>query len=220
MLETYRTIARPGTAELEIKKSRFICHLERVSTDEYARAFIGQVKKQHWDANHNCSAYVLGDRGEVQRSSDDGEPSGTAGVPMLHVLLKREITDTVAVVTRYFGGTKLGAGGLIRAYGQAVSNAVNAVGIVERQERVQVAVVAEFEDAGRLEHGLRADNNVPDEVFYADRVTMHITLDPAGLPDFAAWVAEQTSGRATVEQHRTVYTEVPYAPETQAMSTR
>jgi uncharacterized YigZ family protein len=216
VLDTYRTIARDGEIELEIRKSRFICHLGRATTDEEARAFIGDLKKRHWDANHNCSAYILGDRGEIQRSNDDGEPSGTAGVPMLNVLLKRELTDTVAVVTRYFGGVKLGAGGLIRAYGQAVSDAIGAVGIVERQELAQVALVASFEDAGRLENALRIDGREPDAVEYAEHVTILLTIDPAALPDFEAWVAEQTSGRARVERRQTVYAEVPYIAGTQA----
>jgi uncharacterized YigZ family protein len=209
MRHVYRTIARPGSVELEIRKSRFICQLARASSDEDARAFIAEVKKRHWDANHNCSAYIVGDRGDIQRTSDDGEPSGTAGVPMLNVLLKRELTDTVAVVTRYFGGVKLGAGGLIRAYGQAVSDAINDVGIVVRKELRQVAVTAGFEDAGRLENAFRADGREPDDVAYGERVTILLTLDPADVPDFEASVAEQTSGRATVETRRTVHAEVP-----------
>jgi uncharacterized YigZ family protein len=209
MHDVYRTISHPGSAELEIRKSRFICHLGRVTSDNDARAFIADRKKRYWDANHNCSAYVVGDRAEIQRTSDDGEPSGTAGVPMLNVLLKRELTDTVAVVTRYFGCTKLGAGGLIRAYGQSVSEAIAKVGIVVRKELSQVAVIASFEDAGRLEHALRADGREPDSVDYGEMVTIALTLDPAEVPDFDAWVAEQTSGRATVEPRGTVYTEVP-----------
>jgi uncharacterized YigZ family protein len=209
MDHVYRTIARAGSIEMEIRKSRFICHVQRAGSDEEARAFIAGIKKRHWDANHNCSAYVVGDRGDVQRTSDDGEPSGTAGVPMLNVLLKRELTDTVAVVTRYFGGTKLGAGGLIRAYGQAVSAAIDEVGIVVRRELAQVAVIASFDDAGRLENGFRSDGRDPDDVQYGERVTMLLTIDPADVPEFAASVAEQTSGRATVETRRTVYAEVP-----------
>lgn len=213
MLSTYRTIARSGTTELEIKKSRFICNVGRATSDEAARDFINDLKKQHWDANHNCSAYIVGDNGDVQRTSDDGEPSGTAGVPMLNVLLKRELTDTVAVVTRFFGGTKLGAGGLIRAYGQSVSQAIDAVGIVERKELKQIAVTASFEDAGRLENGLRADGRDPDDVAYTESVTILLTADPADVPDLSAWAAEQTSGRATVEERQTVYAEVPYEPD-------
>lgn len=213
MTAPYRTIARPGSIELEIRKSRFICTIARAHSDEEARAFIADLKKRYWDASHNCSAYVLGDRGDIQRTSDDGEPSGTAGVPMLNVLLKRGVTDTVAVVTRYFGGIKLGAGGLIRAYGQAVSDAIDAVGIVERRELSQVAITASFEDAGRLENTLRSEGREPDDVAYAENVTILLTLDPADVPGLETMVAEQTSGRATVEQRQSVYAEVPHVAE-------
>lgn len=206
----YRTIATTGSAELEIRKSRFICTIGRASSDEEARQFIAELKKQYWDASHNCTAYVIGDRGDVQRTSDDGEPSGTAGVPMLTVLTKRGLTDTVAVVTRYFGGTKLGAGGLIRAYGQAVSAAIDRVGIVERRELAQVTITASFEDAGRLENALRSEGREPDDVTYSENVAILLTLDPAHVPGLEATIAEQTSGRATVEHRQTVYTEVPY----------
>ena len=117
-----RLIAGPGEHELEIKKSRFICSIDRAESEAEARAFHERLKKKYWDANHNCLAYLIGERNEFQKANDDGEPSGTAGVPMLEVLKKRKLINTVAVVTRYFGGTKLGAGGLIRAYGQSVSN--------------------------------------------------------------------------------------------------
>lgn len=125
------TIKTDFINEEEIKKSRFICHLKRISSEEEARDFIAKIKKEHWKANHNCSAYTLGDRQEIQRTSDDGEPSGTAGVPMLEILKKKEIINVCAVVTRYFGGIKLGAGGLIRAYAGSVNHAVEAVGLVE-----------------------------------------------------------------------------------------
>lgn len=209
MLEQYRTVARGGSVELVIKKSRFICSVERATSDDEAREVIARLKREHWSANHNCSSYILGDRGETQRTSDDGEPSGTAGVPMLTVLQKRGLTDTVAVVTRYFGGVKLGAGGLIRAYGQAVSDALDVVGIVERRELAPLAIIAEFEDAGRLENSLRADGREPDDVEYAERVTIRLTIDPADVPGIEASIAEQTSGRATVERHEPVYTLVP-----------
>ena len=124
-----RTIAAGGQHEIEIKKSRFICTLARVESEAGAKAILEGLRKRYWDANHNCYAYTIGERGEHQKASDDGEPSGTAGVPMLEVLRRRDVVDTLAVVTRYFGGTLLGAGGLIRAYGQAVSDAIDAVGI-------------------------------------------------------------------------------------------
>src|SRR5215211_2540047 len=128
-----RTIAAPGSHEIVIKKSRFICTLARAATEDEARAAIETVRRRSWDASHNCSAYRVGPGGHLQRTSDDGEPAGTAGAPMLAVLTRRDLTDTVAVVTRYFGGILLGAGGLIRAYGQAVSEAIDVIGIVERR---------------------------------------------------------------------------------------
>lgn len=124
MIERYRTIKENGQSEIEIKKSRFICSLKRIESEEEAKNFIQEIKKEHWKANHNCSAFVIGEKNEIQRSSDDGEPSGTAGVPMLEVLKKNQLINVAAVVTRYFGGTKLGTGGLIRAYTHAVSSIV------------------------------------------------------------------------------------------------
>ncbi|MEW8974906.1 MAG: YigZ family protein, partial [Exiguobacterium sp.] len=116
-LSNYYTVKENGFHEIIIQKSRFITYLARATTEEQAQAFISELKKKHHNANHNCSAYVIGERNEIQKANDDGEPSGTAGVPMLEVLKKRDLRDTVVVVTRYFGGIKLGGGGLIRAYG-------------------------------------------------------------------------------------------------------
>lgn len=130
----YKTIANDGIVEEEVKKSRFICHLKRVKSEEEARTYITQIKKEHHKANHSCSAMIIGEDGQLKRSSDDGEPSGTAGVPMLTVLEKQELTNVVAVVTRYFGGIKLGAGGLIRAYAGSVAHAIEEIGKVEVKE--------------------------------------------------------------------------------------
>ncbi|WEV60956.1 YigZ family protein [Streptococcaceae bacterium ESL0729] len=130
--------------EEEIKKSRFICQLKRVYTEDEAREFIQSVKKEHYKATHNVSAFTLGDKQEIQRSSDDGEPTGTAGIPMLEILKKRGIVNVVAVVTRYFGGTKLGAGGLIRAYGGAVAHALDGVDLVKKIEQQEVAIVLDY----------------------------------------------------------------------------
>ena len=143
-MEDYRTIRENGIHEIEIKKSRFICHLRRVKSEEEAQVFIEEVKKEHWKATHNCSAYTIGLNDEIQRAHDDGEPSGTAGVPMLEIFLKRELKNVAAVVTRYFGGTKLGAGGLIRAYGGAVNEAVNNIGVVERQLQQLIDVTVTY----------------------------------------------------------------------------
>lgn len=204
-----RTIAAPGTHEIVIKNSRFICTLARAATEEEARATIDEVKRRNWDANHNCSAYRVGPGGQFQRTSDDGEPSGTAGVPMLEVLSRRELTDTVAIVTRYFGGTLLGAGGLIRAYGQAVSGAVDAVGIVERRPLMLVEVDADYADAGRLENALRVAGYTLGPITHGTAVTFEIRLDEPDLPSFETWLADTTNGRSHARVSGQILVEVP-----------
>jgi uncharacterized YigZ family protein len=191
-----RTIAANGTHEIVIKKSRFICTLVRVATEEEARAAIEQAKRTYWDANHNCSAYRIGLGGRYQRSNDDGEPAGTAGAPMLAVLNKRDLTDTLAIVTRYFGGTLLGAGGLIRAYGGAVTEAVDAVGIVERRPVQLIAVGADYADAGRLENALRASTYQLGGITHGADVQFEVRMDERELPAFTEWLAENTNGRS------------------------
>src|SRR6478609_1018641 len=132
MLSTYFTVKKEGNDEQMIRKSRFIGYVKRVETEEAAVNFIQEIKKKHHDATHNCSAYIIGEHDQIQKANDDGEPSGTAGVPMLEVLKKQKLKDTAVVVTRYFGGIKLGSGGLIRAYGRATSEGISATGTVER----------------------------------------------------------------------------------------
>lgn len=149
------TIAAPVEHELVIRKSRFVTLAAPVGSPEDADALIASVKRRYWDAGHNCSAQVTGLLGDRARSSDDGEPSGTAGVPMLEVLRRREVTDVVAVVTRYFGGIKLGAGGLVRAYSSAVSEAMDMAALVDRRVLDQVRIAAPHADAGRFDNLLR-----------------------------------------------------------------
>jgi uncharacterized YigZ family protein len=204
-----RTIAADGSNEIVIKKSRFICHLRRVETEEDARAAIDAIKKRYWDANHNCSAYRIGPEGRFQRTSDDGEPAGTAGAPMLAVLNKRELNDVVAIVTRYFGGTMLGAGGLIRAYGQSVTDAVDAVGIVERRPVKLIAVEADHAEAGRLEHALRTAGYELGPVSHGANVTFEIRMNEHDLPAFAVWLAEATNGRSRAAVAGEIEIEVP-----------
>ena len=136
----FRTIKEDGQVQEEIKKSRFICYAKRVYSEEEARDFITAIKKEHYKATHNCSAFIVGERSEIKRTSDDGEPSGTAGVPMLGVLENHNLTNVCVVVTRYFGGIKLGAGGLIRAYAGSVALAVKEIGIIEIKEQAGIAI--------------------------------------------------------------------------------
>ncbi len=171
----YITIASEGRFEEDIKKSRFICHLKRIRTEDEARDFIQDIKKKHHKANHNCSAFILGERSQIKRSSDDGEPSGTAGVPMLACLEKLHLTNVVAVVTRYFGGIKLGSGGLIRAYSGNVSHAVEAIGRVDVKEQQGIHLTlsyAQYQDLGAflnryqlVENGTLFSTDVQTEVF-------------------------------------------------------
>jgi len=204
-----RTIAANGSHEIVVKKSRFRCTLARAASEDEARTAIEDVRRRHWDASHNCTAYRVGPGGHLQRTSDDGEPAGTAGAPMLAVLARRDLTDTVAVVTRWFGGVLLGAGGLIRAYGQAVSDAVDAVGVVERRPVALVAVEADHADAGRLEHALRGAGYALGAVTHAARVGFEIRVAEPEVPAFAAWLAEATNGKSAARVAGTVHVEVP-----------
>src|SRR5699024_3754884 len=155
-MNTYRTIAGPASAELEIKRSRFLGELTRVESKEEAREVVAGARSKYWDARHHCSAFLLGAGQEVQRSSDDGEPAGTAGAPMLEVLRGAEVSDVVAVVIRWFGGTLLGAGGLVRAYSDSVRAALDAAKIIERHLLTEVEVTLGHDVAGRFEADIRS----------------------------------------------------------------
>ena len=151
-----QTIQKDCRTEIVIEKSRFICTLKKVGSETEAQEFIKSIKKEFWDATHNCSAYIINDM--QQRSSDDGEPSGTAGVPMLEVLRKKSLTGVAAVVTRYFGGIKLGAGGLVRAYTNSVVHAVEEAGLARRVEMAVFALSAPPGEAGRIMNKLYNQN--------------------------------------------------------------
>lgn len=209
MIDHYFTIAQNGQHEIEIKKSRFICFMKRVDTEEEAKAFIAEIKKEHWKANHNCSAFILGDHSEIQRSSDDGEPSGTAGVPMLEVLKKQELINVVAVVTRYFGGTKLGAGGLIRAYSRAVSEAIEAIGRVEGKLQQEVSLLIDYAQLGKLQNFLEASPYTTKDTLFTERITVICLVDEEKVAHFIDEVTELLSGQFTYEEGDTSYHELP-----------
>lgn len=200
MIERYLTVKEDGQSEIEIKKSQFICSFKRVTTEEEAKTFIQAVKKEHWKANHNCSAFVIGDKSEIQRSSDDGEPSGTAGIPMLEVLKKNELINVVAVVTRYFGGIKLGAGGLIRAYTQAVSHGLTEIGIVEGTLQQELAVAITYPQLGKLENFLELQQVTVKETRYTDQVIVVCMVDETDISQFKATVTELLNGQVTFEK--------------------
>ncbi|WP_019357266.1 YigZ family protein [Streptomyces sp. AA1529] len=195
----YVTVAGEGVHETEVNRSRFRCALAPAATEAEAQEFIARIRRQHPGANHNCSAYVIGADAGTQKANDDGEPGGTAGVPMLQMLLRREVRYTVAVVTRYFGGVKLGAGGLIRAYGGAVGEALDAVGTVTRRRFRLLTVTVGHERAGRLENELRATGREVREVRYGAEVAIEVGLPDADLAGFRSWLADATAGSARVE---------------------
>lgn len=208
-----RMIARDGQHEIEIRKSRFICSLFRVTTEDQARAHIEAMRKQYWDATHNCTAWAIGPGLQLQRSSDDGEPSGTAGIPMLEVLRRREITDTLAVVTRYFGGIMLGAGGLIRAYGGAVSAAIDEIGVVELKPLQVLTLTASYDDAGRIENAIRASDYSLENVDYTTDVTFELVMAPDQVDPFRHWIGELTNGAIEPADAGIRHVEVPTTTE-------
>ena len=207
-MENYRTIKENGIHEIDIKKSRFICHIKRVETEEEAIAFIDEIKKEHWKATHNCSAYTLGMNDEIQRAHDDGEPSGTAGVPMLEIFLKRGLKNVVAVVTRYFGGVKLGAGGLIRAYGGSVNEAVNTIGVIERQLQLLIDVTVDYSQSGGVEHSLRQANHTIQDISYTENVTFHCVVPVEEEEDFKQDIINWTSDTAKITVGKKAWIEV------------
>ncbi len=200
MADRYLTVAGTGVHEIEIRRSRFLCALAPVTSEDVAREVIAARKKTDPAARHHCHAFVLGADGRVQRSSDDGEPAGTAGTPMLEVLRRRELTDTVAVVTRYFGGVLLGAGGLIRAYGQAVSEAVDVVGVREYRRLRLVEVVVDYDRAGRLENDIRSSPYLLHATRFEDVAHFDVGLAPDQADAFHAWLADLTGGEALAEE--------------------
>ena len=207
MQATYKTIKTDGLAETEIKKSRFLCHLKRVTSEEEAKAFIQGIKKEHWKANHNCSAYLIGEHSEIQRSSDDGEPSGTAGVPMLEVLKKNDLINVCVVVTRYFGGIKLGAGGLIRAYSHAVSHGLQTVGLVMGKLQQEISLDLDYSLLGKLQNSL--PETTIKETIFAEKVTVICRVDEEQVENFEAEIIDLLQGQVTITQGATGYEQIP-----------
>lgn len=204
-----RTIRQSGVHELEIRRSRFICALARVTAEAQAKEFIAGRRKALHDARHHCTAYVLGEHGDITRSNDDGEPGGTAGLPMLEVLTRRELTDTVAVVSRYFGGIKLGAGGLVRAYGQVVAETIDLVGVVERRPVVTVTVLADHARAGRLSRDLHASPYALAGSRYGREAEIDVVVPEDELVAFEAWLAATAGGQVRTRRGAAGHVDVP-----------
>jgi uncharacterized YigZ family protein len=211
MLSHYYTVKSYGEHEINIQKSRFIAYVGRAETEQEAQEFIQNIKKKHWDATHNCSAYLIGEHDQIQKANDDGEPSGTAGVPILEVLKKRKLKDTVVVVTRYFGGIKLGAGGLIRAYGKATSEGLNATGIVERKLMRVMHTTIDYTLLGKVENELRSSAYSIKEIHYLDKVEIETFVEDGQTDHFTAWMVEMTNGQGEITAGEQLYQEEIYS---------
>ena len=194
----FRTIKEDGQVQEEIKKSRFICHAKRVYSEEEARDFITAIKKEHYKATHNCSAFIIGERSEIKRTSDDGEPSGTAGVPMLGVLENHNLTNVCVVVTRYFGGIKLGAGGLIRAYAGSVALAVKEIGIIEIKEQAGIAIQMSYAQYQEYSNFLKEHNLMELETTFTDQIDTIIYVDKEEKENTKAALVEFFNGKVTL----------------------
>ena len=205
----FRTIKEDGQVQEEIKKSRFICHAKRVYSEEEARAFITAIKKEHYKATHNCSAFITGERSEIKRTSDDGEPSGTAGVPMLGVLENHNLTNVCVVVTRYFGGIKLGAGGLIRAYAGSVALAVKEIGIVEIKEQAGIQIQMSYAQYQEYGNFLKEHNLMELETNFTDQVDTIIFVDKEVKEDTKSALIEFFNGKVILTDQGLREVEVP-----------
>ena len=193
-----------GEGEIVEKKSRFIATLRPVQTEAEAIAFIGEMKKKYWDARHNCSAFVIGKNQEISRCSDDGEPSQTAGRPMLDVLLKEEIHNAAVVVTRYFGGVLLGTGGLVRAYQKAVQAGLNGSVILDIQPGQKLAVHTDYNGLGKIQYLLGKAKISIIEVEYTDQVIIHAMIPLELKEQIRKKITEGTNGTAMFEWQESV----------------
>lgn len=205
MLSQYKTIYCGGEAEIIEKKSRFIATVRPVKSEEEAIAFIENMKKKYWNATHNCSAYVIGEHFQIQRCSDDGEPSGTAGKPMLDVLLGEEIHDVVVVVTRYFGGTLLGTGGLVRAYSNSAKEGLLASKVITKIHGQKITIQTDYTGLGKIQYilgqrGLSILNST-----YTDKVELEVLIPEAEIQGAMAEIREGTNGQAKIELQKECY---------------
>ncbi len=184
------------------KKSTFITHLIRVNIEDEAREFIQTMKKKHYDATHVCSAYVIGDNNEITRANDDGEPSGTAGAPMLDVLIKNELKNVCAVVIRYFSGTKLGTGGLVRAYSGGVIDAIKNATLVERKDALETSIEIDYSLNGKIEYEIAKTNFIVHDIEYSDKITYILYVMKEEEELFLNWITEMTSNQYKIKHSK------------------
>jgi uncharacterized YigZ family protein len=208
-MNEYLMPANDLSNEIIIERSRFICHVFRVYTLDEANHHISQVKSEHSKANHNCVAYLIGDTHDFGRAYDDGEPSGTAGAPMLEVLQRQNLRNCLVIVTRYFGGIKLGAGGLIRAYGTAVSEGLSHAGIIKRVTMKSIFITCEYSQFESLQSKIKAKNLVINNVSYTDKIKLEIFVELTDVPEFNTWIVEVTNNSVIIDAGEISYKEIP-----------
>ncbi len=204
-IEEYRVLLEGGEGEIVEKKSRFIATIRRVETEEEAQAFIDEMKKKYWDARHNCSAFVIGSRGELTRCSDDGEPSGTAGRPMLEVLTGEGIRNIAVVVTRYFGGTLLGTGGLVRAYTQAVKEGLKACTVGTMCLGSEIQVTTDYNGIGKILYLLGQRGIEAKDSNYGENVTLNLVIRASDVESLSKEMVEVTCGKVEIEKVDDLY---------------
>jgi uncharacterized YigZ family protein len=209
MVPMYYTVKTRAQAEIEIKRSRFIAAVCPVANEEAALAFIEGVRREHRKANHNVYAYTIGPEGTLVRFSDDGEPGGTAGRPVLDVIERERLLDTVVVVTRYFGGIKLGAGGLVRAYGQTAKAGIDAAGVLKRVLFGRLTVSIDYEWLGQIQHLLQAGGHLVASADYADKVALSVLVKDSQNDGLALAIQEATNGQARIAIGEGVFLDEP-----------
>lgn len=195
----YNTLYEGGVGEIVEKKSRFIATVEKIDSEEEALAFIARMKKQYWDARHNCYAFVAGKNHELQRCSDDGEPNGTAGRPMLEVLLREDIHNIVVVVTRYFGGTLLGTGGLVRAYQKSVQEGLRNSIIIERMQGQLLDIHTDYNGIGKIQYIVAQEGISVLDTEYTDKVVVELIVPIEKMQKLQEAVTEGTNGNAVYQ---------------------
>lgn len=196
---SYLTIKGEKHSEFEEKKSIFIGHVKRIYNDEQAREFINKIKEENKEATHNVYAYVIGENMGIQRYSDDGEPQGTAGVPVLEVIKKNLLTDIVVVVTRYFGGVLLGTGGLVRAYSKSASFVIKEAGIVEKVKGAALYISIDYDLLGKLQYIFAQNQWHIEDIIYSDKVKLKFFCEIENLELVKGKIVEASSGRAVFE---------------------
>lgn len=205
MTDSYKILYQGGEGEIVEKKSRFIATTRPVESEEEAIAFIEEIKKKYWDARHNCSAYVIGERGQIQRCSDDGEPSQTAGRPMLDVLLGEEIRNICVVVTRYFGGTLLGTGGLVRAYSGAVQEGLRNSTVLEKHRGSRMEITTDYNGIGKIQYITAQMGLATLDTVYTDQVTVTLMVPAGQVAGLIHQVTEKTNGKAVIQETEGIY---------------